>query len=55
MTISNYCSDDFHKLLIQLVPDVLKRNRIIEAVDAEIESDRDSSCSECDLRRRYGQ
>ena len=55
MTISNYCSNEFHKLLIQLVPDVLKRNRIIEAVDAEIESDRDSSCRECDLHRRYCQ
>jgi len=54
--MSGYYSVEFHNLLIECVPNAQNRNRLIDAVDAEIESHLISQCTEtCDLYRMYRQ
>ena len=53
---SNYTSNEFNEQLwLAVGKDVVKYNSIVKALDAEMDADRDSTCSNCDLHRKYRQ
>lgn len=52
-TTSDYMSEETVQLIEEAIPDLVMHNKVIEAVDNEIWEYYESSCRECDLRRKY--
>jgi len=52
---SNYCSNEYTAFIESLKLSVENYNALVQMVDSEIEENADSSCSNCDYKRRYGQ
>ncbi len=50
---SSYTSNEFNEKLWNATKNVILYNELIDEVDAEIEADQESSCSNCDLHRTY--